>query len=188
MITDHLSCRYSSSSLPEELIEHIIARVPCIKSILRCTLVCKSWHALINSTHFINFHLSLIPNNNNLPKFLLCEYDEAELPYFTVHDGIEAFHDSCYFYRIRHNIDQVVPDLVNDSDEGAPYFAIHNDTEEFQEYYRIKSCPPHTLLQLHACNGLICYNTSDRPECLYLWNPFIGKLKILPNSLFELQH
>lgn len=142
MITDHLSCRYSSSSLPEELIEHIIARVPCIKSILRCTSVCKSWHALINSTHFINFHLSLIPNNNNLPKLLLCEYDEAELPYFTVHDGIEAFHDSCYFYRIRHNIDQVVPDLVNDSDEGAPYFAIHNDSEEFQEYYRIKSCPP----------------------------------------------
>lgn len=169
--------RFSSCSLPEELIEQIIARVPCIKSILRCTSVCKSWYAFINSTHFINFHLSLIPNNNHIPKFLLCEYDEAEIPsYATIVDGIEAFQDSTYFVRHEHD-----HDVSNHENFQGPYFAIHNDDEAFQKYYCLDS--PGDLLQVHGCNGLICFNTSHHPNCLYLWNPSIAKLKTLPAPL-----
>lgn len=168
--------RRFSSSLPEELIEQIVARVPCIKFIMRCTSVCKLWYALIKSAHFVNFHLSLIPNNDNIAKFLLCEYNEGEHPHTAIHDGIEAFHKSCYFYRHGY-----------DSNEAAPYFAIHTDNEEFQECFRMESSPPHNLLKLHACNGLICFNTSDDPDCLYLWNPFIGKLKKLPRPFPNLK-
>ncbi|KAL1824407.1 hypothetical protein ACET3Z_011185 [Daucus carota] len=122
-----------------------------------------------------------------MTKLLLCEYDEAELPYFTVEDSPEEFYNSYYFYRLRRDRPEAAPDF-GIHDEAAPYFALHYDSEEFQECCRMKWRPPLTLLQLHACDGLICYNHSDKPESLYLWNLFIGKVKALPAPFRDLNN
>ncbi|KAM3222259.1 hypothetical protein P3L10_021529 [Capsicum annuum] len=46
-----------SDYLPKELMIDIFTRLP-IKSILRCTCVCRSWYSLINSPNFISAHLN----------------------------------------------------------------------------------------------------------------------------------
>ncbi|PHT43579.1 hypothetical protein CQW23_17604 [Capsicum baccatum] len=46
-----------SDYLPKELMIYIFTRLP-IKSILRCTRVCRSWYSLINSPNFISTHLN----------------------------------------------------------------------------------------------------------------------------------
>lgn len=55
--------------LAEEIIAHILVKIQCTKTILRCTCVCKSWYSLIKSSEFINTHLSR-PNST---KLLLCK-------------------------------------------------------------------------------------------------------------------
>ncbi|XVF52483.1 hypothetical protein PTKIN_Ptkin05aG0021900 [Pterospermum kingtungense] len=46
-----------SDFIPQEIILQILHRLP-IKTLVKCTLVCKSWHSLITSSHFINTHLA----------------------------------------------------------------------------------------------------------------------------------
>ncbi|WOG88758.1 hypothetical protein DCAR_0207993 [Daucus carota subsp. sativus] len=62
--------------LPEEIIEQVILRVACVKSIGRWMSVCKSWYALIKSHYFINIHLSR-PSNK---KYLLCKHHGKRRP------------------------------------------------------------------------------------------------------------
>ncbi|KAM3222260.1 hypothetical protein P3L10_021530 [Capsicum annuum] len=46
-----------SDYLPKELMIDIFTRLP-IKSILRCTIVCKSWYSLVTSPNFLSTHLN----------------------------------------------------------------------------------------------------------------------------------
>ncbi|XP_060186993.1 F-box protein CPR1-like isoform X1 [Lycium barbarum] len=46
-----------SEYLPQELMLDIFTRLP-IKSILRCTSLCKSWYSLLTSSNFISMHLN----------------------------------------------------------------------------------------------------------------------------------
>lgn len=171
--------RFSSYTLPEELTEQIIARVSCVKSILRCTSVCKSWYGLIYSTNFIKLHLSLIPYVNN-NKLLLCEFRGDDLSYFEtsiVFKGLEWMLNGSLHVRreIRGFLSQ------------GPYFAIHNDSEGFEEH-RLLLLPRFNILHVHACNGLICYDTFDDPYCLYLWNPTTDREKRISTPLPNLNH
>lgn len=202
MVSEHSRCRrrrFSSSTLPEEIAEQIIARVPCIKTVLRCTSVCKSWYAFSNSPPFVKSLISLFASNNDVKKLLLCEFDEAIIPRFCV-DRIEAFQDSSYFLRRKYqydgnstsiedddyivSVDDFIEAFVEAQDflEHAPYFALHDDDKDFQENCKLVF-PRSNVQQLHACNGLICYNTSDDPGCLYLWNPTIQREKKISTPL-----
>lgn len=125
--------------LPDDILMQILVKVPCSKSILRCTSVCKPWYSLINSPIFIKHHLSC-PNNT---KYLFCEFKSPG--------------------------------------SKARYLSIHQDTESFDEHYRLlfPGDLRHGMLIRGCCNGLICYTESCN-GLIYLWNPTIRKLKVLP--------
>ncbi|XVF52475.1 hypothetical protein PTKIN_Ptkin05aG0021200 [Pterospermum kingtungense] len=46
-----------SDFIPQEIILQILYLLP-VKTLVKCTLVCKSWHSLITSSDFINTHLA----------------------------------------------------------------------------------------------------------------------------------
>ncbi|XP_063940883.1 uncharacterized protein LOC135149328 [Daucus carota subsp. sativus] len=129
------------SSLPDEVIEQILLKLKCIKSIVTCTSVCKSWYVLIKSRRFVTMHLSR-PHSN--AEYFLCSY----------------FRPFCY-------------SIQNYNSKGL------------ENYYEI-DFPETKRITVHGSgNGLICYTKFD-DVCsnIYLWNPTIRKLKILPKSRF----
>ncbi|KAM7503289.1 hypothetical protein LguiB_002193 [Lonicera macranthoides] len=54
-----------SDYLPPEVMNEIITRLP-VKTLLRCTSVCKSWYSLITSPNFITTHLNRNNNGNQI--------------------------------------------------------------------------------------------------------------------------
>ncbi|KAL1830122.1 hypothetical protein ACET3Z_008534 [Daucus carota] len=56
--------------LPEDLLMQILVKIPCNKSILRCTSVSKSWYSCIKSPAFITLHL----RRKNNDQYLLCDF------------------------------------------------------------------------------------------------------------------
>ncbi|KAL1803329.1 hypothetical protein ACET3Z_031976 [Daucus carota] len=132
--------RRDYSSLPDEIQEQILLKLQCFKSILTCTSVCKSWHALIKSRRFITMHLSR-PHSNT--EYFLCTY-------------LEPFSHSILCYN-----------------------------SQKLESYRDLIFPVRRVKVLGSCHGLICYtNLDDVFSQIYLWNPTIRKLKILPKSKY----
>ncbi|XP_074326825.1 F-box/kelch-repeat protein At3g23880-like [Apium graveolens] len=75
--------------LPEDVLTQILVKVPCSKSILRCTSVCKPWYSLIKSPVFIKLHLSC-PNNT---KYLFCDFKSpgTKSRYLSIHHDTESF-------------------------------------------------------------------------------------------------
>ncbi|PQQ14809.1 F-box/kelch-repeat protein [Prunus yedoensis var. nudiflora] len=60
-------------SLPEEIIQHILIRLP-VKSLIKCTSVCKTWRSMIINQSFIRAHLSTtvdFANQNDVDLLLL---------------------------------------------------------------------------------------------------------------------
>ncbi|XP_074323377.1 F-box/kelch-repeat protein At3g23880-like [Apium graveolens] len=178
MISDHLRCRrrLPSYSVPEEIAELIIAKVPCIKTIFRCTCVCKSWCAFINSAPFVKSLTSRIATNNNeFNQLLLCkfefEFGKSFIPNYGNDDCMKAFHDSSYAA----------------AGLRGPNFALHVDGEDFKENCKLVF-PRRNVEHIDACNGLICYSTCDDPDCLYLWNPTIQREKKISTPLPNLNN
>lgn len=65
--------RTMSDYLPTELVIEILRNLP-VKSLIRFTTVCKSWHSIITSPTFINSHLS----NHQNRTLLLRRYDKQD--------------------------------------------------------------------------------------------------------------
>ncbi|XP_055807879.1 F-box protein At3g07870-like [Solanum dulcamara] len=55
----------ADSYFPPELLREILLKLPA-KSLIRFTVVCKSWHSLITSFPFISTHLAQTPHTNTL--------------------------------------------------------------------------------------------------------------------------
>lgn len=76
------------ANLPVEVITEILSRLP-VKSLLRCRSTCKCWRTLIDTTHFILFHLTkshtalIIRHRSHLysldPQTLNCDHKPLEL-------------------------------------------------------------------------------------------------------------
>lgn len=138
------------SVLNEDIIEQILARIPCTNSIVRCTLVCKSWYSLIKSSRFLDNLYLYRPNNT---KYLLCTTLSCDGP------GLKSIKHSLYC-----------------------------DTEPSDNSVKngVKLSFPHgeKNIKVHGCcNGVICYTLNKVPEekgKIYLWNPTVRKLKVLP--------
>lgn len=199
MVSERCRRRFSSSTLPEEIAEQIIARVPCIKTVLRCTSVCKSWYAFIHSAPFVKSLISLLASNNDVKKLLLCEFDDAINPWSRV-DRIEVIHDIWYFARPNHQTSiedsycvsddyflsgDYIDDLLEARTllEEGPYFALHDDDKDFQENCKLVF-PRSNLLQLHACNGLICYITRLMIQAAFIFGILQFKEKKGSQPLF----
>ncbi|KAM7497924.1 hypothetical protein LguiA_022338 [Lonicera macranthoides] len=74
--------------LPTEIcIEEILTRLP-VKTLLRCTSVCKSWYSLITSPNFISLHLNRTTSNQN-NRLLVRSLDDVER--YSVHTDNETF-------------------------------------------------------------------------------------------------
>ncbi|KAM7497928.1 hypothetical protein LguiA_022342 [Lonicera macranthoides] len=78
--------------LPTEIwIEGILSRLP-VKTLLRCTSVCKSWYSLITSPNFITLHLNRTTSNND-NRLLIRSYNNRTENY-SVYTDNETF-DNC---------------------------------------------------------------------------------------------
>ncbi|XP_021848434.1 putative F-box protein At3g17480 [Spinacia oleracea] len=53
-----------SSSIPEDLLTEIFARMPA-KALIKLRSVCKAWRSIIDSSHFISLHLQTYEKNLN---------------------------------------------------------------------------------------------------------------------------
>ncbi|KAK1358735.1 hypothetical protein POM88_043209 [Heracleum sosnowskyi] len=127
------------SSLPLDIIEQILIKTQCIKSIVTCTLVCKSWQAFITKPGSMNMH-RLSPNNNG-KTYYLCSLSDSP-----------GYSMQCY------------------------------DGTSLEKYYNLIF--PHGGYKIvGCCNGLICY--TEFRNNIYLWNPSIRKLKVVPKSLLD---
>ncbi|KAM7503250.1 hypothetical protein LguiB_002154 [Lonicera macranthoides] len=76
-----------SDYLPPEVLKEIITRLP-VKSLLRCTSVCKSWYSLITSPKFITTHLNHRNNKRNNHILIRNFVDSFE---YSVHRDNETF-------------------------------------------------------------------------------------------------
>ncbi|KAM7503247.1 hypothetical protein LguiB_002151 [Lonicera macranthoides] len=78
--------------LPTEIwIEEILTRLP-VKTLLRCTSVCKSWYSLITSPNFITLHLNRTTSTND-NRLLIRSYNNRTDNY-SVYTDNETF-DKC---------------------------------------------------------------------------------------------
>ncbi|KAF9672809.1 hypothetical protein SADUNF_Sadunf11G0082800 [Salix dunnii] len=77
-----------SDFLPEDLIQEILFKLP-IKSLVRCTSLCRTWNSLIKSPTFISKHLQrTISSTDHQSLFLLRLYSkEREEQYSLRHDN-----------------------------------------------------------------------------------------------------
>ncbi|PQP97715.1 F-box/kelch-repeat protein [Prunus yedoensis var. nudiflora] len=154
-----------SCTFPREIIQEILLRLP-VKSVIKCTSVCKTWRSMIINQSFIRTHLSPTVHVNNL--------NDSHL--FLIHrvagtGSITVFHKA----------------IVDDVQEEV--YSLHYDNQAFDEYSKIEFpiAPKQELYDRHlrmvgTCNGLICladdifrygYN-------IFIWNPAIRKLVTLP--------
>ncbi|KAI3940128.1 hypothetical protein MKW92_050871 [Papaver armeniacum] len=60
---------FSTLVLPEDVIFQILTWLP-VQSLLRFKSVCRSWHALIQSSHFIERHATTVDKNSKLGTFI----------------------------------------------------------------------------------------------------------------------
>ncbi|KAJ0561292.1 putative F-box domain, galactose oxidase/kelch, beta-propeller, kelch-type beta propeller [Helianthus annuus] len=60
----------SSNHLPPELIIDIFLRLP-VKTLIRCTSVCKQWYVLIRNPNFSTSHFNSYNNNNHDNQYIL---------------------------------------------------------------------------------------------------------------------
>lgn len=145
--------------IPEEIITLVLERLP-VKSLLRFKCVNKSWYHLIRSPSFVTAH------SNCQKKYLLV--GSIDVDYY---ENSTCIHSSSLSLRF-------------DEVQCKEYYRIH---QEFEEYYKMRPDDAKWCSRIHwyaaASHGLICYTNEDLQweRDIFLWNPAIRKLKILPS-------
>ncbi|KAM3693894.1 hypothetical protein ACJW31_07G019300 [Castanea mollissima] len=95
-MSDNLS---TLDSLPHEILTNVFLRLP-IKSIVKCTAVCKTWKSLIQNPTFISNHLhhsSNNNNNNNKHPLLLFRLCSSEKEHYVLHFDNQDFNEYTRF-------------------------------------------------------------------------------------------
>ncbi|KAK1357921.1 hypothetical protein POM88_051177 [Heracleum sosnowskyi] len=146
--------------IPEEIIILILERLPP-KSLLRFKCVQKSWNHLIRSPSFVTAH------SNCQKKYLLfgAMYREHSYEFDDLY-----VHSSPLSLRF-------------DEVQCKEYYRIHQQYDEYHKMHPEDADYYSRVLWYAASHGLICY-TNDHMEYerdIFLWNPAIRKLKILPS-------
>ncbi|XP_062014431.1 F-box protein CPR1-like [Rosa rugosa] len=150
---------------PQEIISNILIRLP-IKSLIKCTSVCKSWKSLIQNPSFIDAHLShTVSCNNQNGTHLLLVHSVCSKRFCSLFDR----------------------DFVRGEKEDL--YSLYYDNHGFDEYCKIELPSDLEEIMLSSCfrvvgtcNGLVCL--VDELGChgynLIIWNPCIRKFVNLP--------
>ncbi|KAL6283261.1 hypothetical protein ACE6H2_014190 [Prunus campanulata] len=153
-------------SLPEEIIQHILIRLP-VKSLIKCTSVCKTWRSMIINQSFIRAHLSTtvdFANQNDVDLLLLHRISGSSS---------------------RNNYQNTFIHKVEDE-----VHSVHHDKQAFDEYSEIefpiaakKNYGNSHIRVLGTCDGLIffAYYIPCYAYNFIICNPAIKKSVTLPN-------
>ncbi|XP_021831966.1 F-box/kelch-repeat protein At3g23880-like [Prunus avium] len=152
-------------SFPEEIMQEILIRLS-VKSLIKCTSVCKAWRSMIINQSFIHAHLNPtvdFANLNDIDLLLLHRI---------------AGSNSLNYYQ--NTVIHKVKDEVH---------SVHHDNQAFDVYSKIefpiaakKNYGNSHLRVVGTCDGLICL-ADDVPSYAYnfiIWNPAIKKSVTLP--------
>ncbi|CAL2259621.1 unnamed protein product [Prunus armeniaca] len=149
-------------SFPQEIIHGILLRLP-VKSLIKCTSVCKAWRSMIMNKRFTRAHLSQSNNMNDRHLFLVHRVSGRE----SSTSGHRAI------------VSKVTEEV----------YSLHYDNQAFDEYAKIEFpiAPKQEVLNEHlrvvgTCDGLICLADDMFCYCynFFIWNPAIRKLVTLP--------
>lgn len=150
------------ANLPDDVITNILLQLP-VKSLVRFRCVCRSWKSLISGSSFVRSYLDRS-----------FRYGENVLLKYTINgsSGLGVWPPS------RHEFSSVDPSILPASDR----FQLNG-----------------------SCNGVICLTTFSRidPDAtfsridpdpnpnaakIYLWNPSINELRVVPESHFRVSN
>ncbi|KAB2629708.1 F-box protein CPR30-like [Pyrus ussuriensis x Pyrus communis] len=171
--------KFDGELLREEIIGEILVRLPSVKSLIKCTAVCKSWKYLIESPSFIDAHLrrrifldqNQVADNDDDQ---LVDDDDGDVGSLHLLKG--PFHFKGYL-------------LYWDKPDSVSASFLGFDSTNSKAITNFSS----TLGELTSfdydlagtCNGLICLaNDEDfTPEVpAIMWNPSVRKFVTLPPS------
>ncbi|KAK9943150.1 hypothetical protein M0R45_008768 [Rubus argutus] len=138
-----------SDHLPEEIIEKILFRLP-VKSLIKFTVVCKSWLSLIKTSAFIQSHLCTIIDINN--------QNDAHLLLLSAYSAEESVCSEHHW-------------LHWDSPEFGEYSKLVNPSPIFFEMRVLGTC--NGLVCLESAHDWAC-------SPALIWNPSIRKIVMLP--------
>ncbi|KAI9085143.1 hypothetical protein K1719_032854 [Acacia pycnantha] len=150
-----------SYHLPLEIVEEILHRLP-VKSIVKCTSVCKAWNSLITRQTFIYDHLNRTiqaPNHNN-----------------------------SLFFQYTKLISPDDPRSLHQEETYSLYFSINQQTDQFS----VERFPLSHLFEFSRytlffgeCNGLVCSADYSllKSAAIIIWNPSLRKYIVLPKPI-----
>ncbi|KAK4270019.1 hypothetical protein QN277_023108 [Acacia crassicarpa] len=149
-----------SNHLPLEIVEEILHRLP-VKSIVKCTSVCKAWNSLITRQTFIYDHLNRTIQAPN--------------------------HNSSLFFQFRKRRSPNDPPSLH-QEETYSLYSINQQTDQFSvERFPLSHLfePYRYTLFVGACNGLVCSADHSPLESAttIIWNPSLRKYIVLPKPI-----
>ncbi|KAK4270157.1 hypothetical protein QN277_023236 [Acacia crassicarpa] len=147
-----------SNHLPLEIVEEILHRLP-VKSIVKCTSVCKAWNSLITHQTFIYDHLNRTiqaPNHNSSLFFQFMEFIPS--PCLRLENA----------YSLSSSVNQQTDQL---SVELFPLSHLFD--------------PDRYTLFVSTCNGLVCSADYSplKSATIIIWNPLLRKYIVLPKPI-----
>lgn len=152
--------------MPEEMVVQILSRLPP-KSLMRFRCVHKSWYNFINDPNFVDVHLSKSIDNRFSSKTSTC-----------------VLFKRCVLNNEANHILLSLVDLSNDNDD------VQIQSNSIRDL-NLNNVPPlsvglrHDCLDIAGhCHGIICL--TDFSENVFLCNPALKQLKLLPKSCLRL--
>nr|XP_011460736.1 PREDICTED: F-box/kelch-repeat protein At3g23880-like [Fragaria vesca subsp. vesca] len=169
-------------AIPEDIIQEIFLKLP-IKSLLRCTTVCKSWLSLIKSSSFIDTHLR---NQNYLP-YSPSLFAPCDMFYYCGQHDILLWNNKALRCLDWYNITRAFNKLE----------LLHPKEAEYSyDVYDYKKKKVHWFDVVGTCNGILCLTgfrfdkyqrrRADVREAItaIIWNPSIKRFVIIPSGFF----
>ncbi|KAK4270017.1 hypothetical protein QN277_023106 [Acacia crassicarpa] len=147
-----------SNHFPLEIVEEILHRLP-VKSIVKCTSVCKAWNSLITRQTFIYDHLNRTIQAPN--------------------------HNSSLFFQFRK---LMLPRSLQQEETYSLYSSVNQQADQFSVERFTPSHlfePNHYMLFVGACNGLVCSAEFSplKSTTIIIWNPSLRKYIVLPKPI-----
>ncbi|KAM5563080.1 hypothetical protein ABKV19_017994 [Rosa sericea] len=153
--TKKLKTATSMEALPEEIIHVIFLRLP-IKSLLKCTAVCKTWNSIISTSSFIDTHLHLNCRDGQLLLLQAFSSPANRREPFSLHRDNPSFDE---YTKLRN-----------------PFLA-YDRTQAAISKKRSIALGSEPINVVGTCNGLVCLVARD--FTVLIWNPSIRKFVVL---------
>ncbi|RXH72705.1 hypothetical protein DVH24_012389 [Malus domestica] len=172
--------QYCCDLFPEEILREILLRLPSVKSIIKCSAVCRSWRYLIQTPSFIAAHLRcrlslngdcslhLVRNRSHIGGYLLY-WDKPAASDSGDSSGFVGGESSGSFSINSSNTKIITPLTYKSTTRGR-------GIEEI-------TCSQPCYDLVGTCNGLICLANDAHfsPEVpTIIWNPSVRKFVTLP--------